>query len=44
MDEGGGGRGGRMRRRGMGRCRECESERKYVSGSKSRSLCGKGDM
>lgn len=28
--------------RGMGRCGECE--RKYVSGSESRSLCGKGDM
>lgn len=27
--------------RGMGRCGECEGERKYVSES---SLCGKGDM
>lgn len=44
MDEGGGGRVGRMGGRGMGRCGECEGERKYVSGSESRSLCGKGDM
>lgn len=42
--EGGGGRGGRMGGRGMGRCGECEGERKYVSGSESRSLCGKGDI
>lgn len=41
--ERGGGRG-RMGGREMGRCGECEGERKYVSGSESRSLCGKDDM